>query len=697
MGDDFPGGMYGAALALSCLVIGAIAEGVCISGNEGGKWVLTENKEEQIKRMKILAQFAGSGSANTDEIKGCLFQELGPISAASALGLALILELELEKSGERRGSFGASWGGSLSIRPSNIGDLALNLLASNSILKNCLTIRSERENWSRFGMGNGGWGNIWGKVGACLGRWHGARDGYVGILTVSLRLGGGLAVERAVEEGIPESMVGLLGGGIGPEGGEGKVSGKGPGGVLGVGGGVLVGGESEGDVIGLSPTGVQWLLAGIFMCLASGAYRSVLFGQDTLKILVELLHKKHTTHLAAWEVGPGRNASRGEKGTTETGNQNESYSDGGPGFGSSELAWELVCGVMDILTFPIMQATGSIGSPTPSSVSVVSLAPATRIGGVGEGEELLGRELAVVQKQYLQLLQDIQAMGPLIGSIQFLSGEALIPAVKLLTKFIHMFPSSAQTFVALGGLDKEMMAQLLSPESPSEVVSEILVALSNLCRLSKDFYEPLAKADIYEALGRYLGHSEAGIRAKTCNVVGNMCRHSPAFYSALLEHGLLGPLIERCADMDRTTRKIACFAVGNAAFHNADLYERLRGAVPYLTGLLSGDAAEDKIKGNAAGALGNLVRNSPLLCESFIEIGTLEVLLELVASASGQRREAESVKVALFTLGTACVHVAIREHLKSLNVFKVLAKLKGGRDPAVVKYIQRIEGKFGRQ
>ena len=67
--------------------------------------------------------------------------------------------------------------------------------------------------------------------------------------------------------------------------------------------------------------------------------------------------------------------------------------------------------------------------------------------------------------------------------------------------------------------------------------------------------------------------------------------------------------------------------MGNAAYNSDELYEELRPAVPYLTALLQGegDASEDKIKANAAGALGNLVRNSAKLCRDFIELGTAQV------------------------------------------------------------------------
>ena len=53
-------------------------------------------------------------------------------------------------------------------------------------------------------------------------------------------------------------------------------------------------------------------------------------------------------------------------------------------------------------------------------------------------------------------------------------------------------------------------------------------------------------------------------------------------------------------------------------FHNATLYEALRPSVAPLVALLRDD--EDKTRANAAGALGNLVRNSSQLCSELIKV-----------------------------------------------------------------------------
>jgi fused-like protein len=65
-------------------------------------------------------------------------------------------------------------------------------------------------------------------------------------------------------------------------------------------------------------------------------------------------------------------------------------------------------------------------------------------------------------------------------------------------------------------------------------------------------------------------------------------------------------------------RKFACFAIGNAGFHNPTLYDALRPAVGPLVKLLADD--EEKTRANAAGALGNLVRNSGQLCAEIIKV-----------------------------------------------------------------------------
>ncbi|XP_021754694.1 serine/threonine-protein kinase TIO-like [Chenopodium quinoa] len=67
---------------------------------------------------------------------------------------------------------------------------------------------------------------------------------------------------------------------------------------------------------------------------------------------------------------------------------------------------------------------------------------------------------------------------------------------------------------------------------------------------------------------------------------------------------------------------------GNAAFHKDSLYEELMSSFSKLTNLLL-LPEEDITKLNAAGALGNLVRHSNLLCEDIVSHGAIQELVTL--------------------------------------------------------------------
>ena len=136
------------------------------------------------------------------------------------------------------------------------------------------------------------------------------------------------------------------------------------------------------------------------------------------------------------------------------------------------------------------------------------------------------------------------------------------------------------------------------------------------------------------------------IRAKICNFIGNICRYSHYFYEVLLRNDLISDAIQCCKDVDKNVRKFACFAVGNAGFHNDRLYEHLRPCVPLLVDLLRDSEVikfyleklilcQEKTRANAAGALGNFVRNSSALTRDLIKHGALQELLNVVENDTG--------------------------------------------------------------
>ncbi|WIA41543.1 hypothetical protein OEZ86_008912 [Tetradesmus obliquus] len=348
---------------------------------------------------------------------------------------------------------------------------------------------------------------------------------------------------------------------------------------------------------------------------------------------------------------------------------------------------------------------------------------------VGAVSELLGVPLNTppgveLPRPYLDALLQEGAMALLLAVCEGLEPRQLLLPMNLVNRLVLTAQQafSAQ-YIQAGGLSPALVQRLLRDSNPTPLLVDVLLICSQLARASPReqagggqgglaaTYEALAKSNLLPVLRRLLSHHDSGVRARVANLLGNMCRHSGYFYPALDRHGILPPLIELCSDSDKGAsasdkgaRKFACFAIGNAAFHNASLYEALAPAVGPLVALLRDD--EEKTRANAAGALGNLVRNSGHLCGEIIATGALQALLETVlgpdSTADGRRHgtggEGNSpVKIALFSIGNMCAHKECREQLLDLGVREVLQQLQltSGSDGTLLRYIARASTKLG--
>ncbi|CAM6128762.1 unnamed protein product [Calypogeia fissa] len=552
-------------------------------------------------------------------------------SATLALSSILALEQGFESTG------GSCW----------VSEAALPLLPSYSNLRSLLQVPladlgSCPEDGQLFACKNRG----------MITNWHGVRDGYVGALEARLRWGSSMAAEQACSAGLPLVLVSLLAGGR--KGIDAEVD------------------ETDGvgeDLIGLSPRGVVWAVSAIALCLPGGGFRDVLLRREQLQALMFLLDRSHMTHVQLWEgAGGGREGLR-------------------------DIVYEIV----KILDFPFTVSQQTPGSPSASTSSSAGLGTGSTAPGGKKGID--GAELSKVvsasMPHYWQLLQEVNVAAALVRCLEFLNKDDLGSPVALIARMVQSSKVSGAELVKEGLLGSGLMMKLLDPSCPKDVLRDALMTVSNLARLSKEFYEPISAADIWNAMKVFMNHSDPGLRSKTCSVVGNMCRHTPFFYRPLVEHGIINLLIDRCADPDRHVRKFACFGLGNAAYHNDQLYEVLRTSIPHLTSLLQGDE-EDKTKANAAGALSNLVRNSSKLCEDIISKGAMQALCQVIADcASLPANNSDSpLKIALFSLGNMSVHPPCRQYLRSPELFRVLMKLKQSSDPTVVKYVTRITSKF---
>ncbi|KAF3779946.1 Serine/threonine-protein kinase [Nymphaea thermarum] len=483
--------------------------------------------------------------------------------------------------------------------------------------------------------------------------WHGIRDGCVGLLEKRLKYGGPLAIEQACSNGIPAHLTCLL---ANPqkEDSQGKVIAK--------------------DLPGLSPLGVVWTLSSIAHCLAGGSFHDILYRREPLKLLSDLMSETHLNALKCW-TGYG---------------------------GGSDGIKDLVNSIIDVLAFPFVAVQSVPGSPlTSASVSsgylLNSGSPGARM--CAENADMV-KIIEANMPQYVQMLLEASIPRRVLRCLGYVDVRQMGKTVAFVAKMVGYRPLVLQ-LLGEGLLEEHKMKGLLQDSSPLEVVLDLLMIISDLARMSKDFYEAIDKANLLEFLRKFLTHQDSNIRAKACSAIGNMCRHSPYFYDSLIRHDIIDPLIERCSDPDKRTRKFACFAVGNAAYHNDLLYDELRVSIPQLTNLLQA-GEEDKTRANAAGALSNLVRNSNKLCEDIISNGAMQALLKLVSDCSlaamsprrGDAAGESPLKIALFALGNMCVHAPCRHFLLSSEYFSVFARLRQSPDPTISKYASRILTRF---
>ncbi|CAD8060806.1 unnamed protein product [Paramecium sonneborni] len=232
----------------------------------------------------------------------------------------------------------------------------------------------------------------------------------------------------------------------------------------------------------------------------------------------------------------------------------------------------------------------------------------------------------------------------------------------------------AQSFIQNNGLAILQKYGVLNVDS--------INILSQLGRISMDYYPNIHQMNLYNELKQLIQSPDCNLRAKVCNLIGNLCRHSSFFYEHLLKYDLINLCIKCCSDPDKNTRKFACFALGNAGFHSDRLYEHLRPVIPQLVELLKDQ--EEKTRSNAAGALGNLVRNSNILIKDFIKHGALNQLLELVKSD-------QTTRISLFSIGNLCQYPECKRKFEELQIRQIIElSLASTNDQQIQRYGKRV-------
>lgn len=482
---------------------------------------------------------------------------------------------------------------------------------------------------------------------------HSIRDGCIGLLDARLKWGGPLAIEQACSNGIPQLLIYMLADGIKKETSDGN--------------------DRANYRVGLSPLGVVWTLYSLCFCLSGGVFREVLLRKEHMKLISELVSDVHINALGNWR---------------------------GLGGGSSGVA-DLINAVVDLLAFPFIAVQSAPNMPSASaSINSGFLlnigSPGGRMGA--ENKEMV-KTVEANMHHYVQVILEVGFAGRILRCLDIIDLSNIARPVALVAKMVGYRPLALQ-LLRDGLLNQSRVKRLLGGPTPKEAVLDFLMIVSDLARMSKDFYEPIYRAGLLDYLKDFLSSDGADLRSKACTAIGNMCRHSPYFYRPLGMHKIIDLIIDRCSDPDKRTRKFACFAIGNAAYHNDTLYEQLRRSIPLLTERLH-SPEDDKTRGNAAGALSNLVRNSDVLCEDIISQGAMQALLKLVSEyavvalspSRGNAANESPLRIALFALRKMSEHALCRQHIRTSQYFSVLAQLKGSPDSTIAEYASHIISK----
>nr|CCA20871.1 protein kinase putative [Albugo laibachii Nc14] len=331
----------------------------------------------------------------------------------------------------------------------------------------------------------------------------------------------------------------------------------------------------------------------------------------------------------------------------------------------------LIHATIEVLGMPFMH------SSTAESTSTVS----TNLSGH------LPIASSIIRTQ--EVLHECDAVRTIVKAVQFYVANAhpnedvctlLTAPVSFLSRLITSSHHFAAQFIESKGLlmmkyvlcgsnqetlhakDGDCLESAISGSPHTTLVANTLSILNHLARTSAEYYLHLMDFGIIDRLHHLLKHfNEAAIRAKVLNTIGNLCRHSNLFYPMVLstrcsdnannnDHSLLDFMVEALDDKDKTARRFACFAIGNASFHDASLYTYLRPAIPGL--LRNADRADAKTRSNASGALGNLVRNSDLLC---LDLCTAKIPQHIWRIAQ-REKDTTTRQTLLFSVGNFCVY-----------------------------------------
>uniref|UniRef100_A0A0A9XIJ0 non-specific serine/threonine protein kinase n=1 Tax=Lygus hesperus TaxID=30085 RepID=A0A0A9XIJ0_LYGHE len=263
--------------------------------------------------------------------------------------------------------------------------------------------------------------------------------------------------------------------------------------------------------------------------------------------------------------------------------------------------------------WPQSRGGGSVGVSTHVSIITQILAEVFKVMDVSKAQGDEPHNFALQDVMYKE-----RVMSSLIQAVDYMDMAFWAAPFAIMTKLINCSQQFVRMFVDDGGFQNNRIQRAIDAQRANGgLISDVLSILSQLARMSKEFYPHIHNADLYDAFEILINQGEKELRSKMCTLIGNLCKHSAYFYEPLAQHHIIEGLIECCSDFDMYTQKFAAFAVGNAAFHNDYLYTHLQPVIPALIKLL--ESSDEKTRQNATGALSNFVRNSGFMIDKLID------------------------------------------------------------------------------
>lgn len=104
-----------------------------------------------------------------------------------------------------------------------------------------------------------------------------------------------------------------------------------------------------------------------------------------------------------------------------------------------------------------------------------------------------------------------------LNVLKYVNKEYISIGMSLLWKLIFNSEESktfAKQFVSGGGLNAILKYKILAPSNNETLLVDTLSLISQLARLSKEFYEPIHQAGMYKELDILIQHEDASVRAK---------------------------------------------------------------------------------------------------------------------------------------------------------------------------------------